>query len=173
MMEANIAPIIAAVAAASAAATAKRNNEKEEVMARYNSDDLNGWEFKIVRANTRKFRKQENIEKVREEEARAGWELVEKFDDHRLRFKRRVDRRSMDSHSDVDPYRSSVDSFDNNAKAIMIGLVLLTIGILVALGFFSGFDRGIMGGLTVPGIILILAFTLGIIAIVAFARSRR
>ena len=61
MMEANIAPIIAAVAAASAAATAKRNNEKEEVMARYNSDDLNGWEFKIVRANTRKFRKQESL----------------------------------------------------------------------------------------------------------------
>ena len=49
-------------------------DEKEEVeMTNYTQDDLDSnWEFKIVRASTRKFEDPEFFLKTCEEEARAG-----------------------------------------------------------------------------------------------------
>jgi len=87
------------VAAAAAAAERKRRLQKEEEqMTRYRTEELEGWEFKIVRAATRKFRRPEVLQRVCEEEARAGWEMLEKFDDSRIRFKRRIDHRAEDRH---------------------------------------------------------------------------
>jgi hypothetical protein len=76
-------------AAAAAAAAAARRRQEEEEMTRYSENDLSeGWEFKILRSNMNAFRKPENLKKYLEEEGRAGWVLVEKFDDNRLRLKR-------------------------------------------------------------------------------------
>jgi hypothetical protein len=77
------------VAAAAAAAQILAMHEEEERLTTYSPEDLSqGWEFKIVRANTRAFSKPEVMQQVCEEEAQSGWVLVEKFDDARLRFKR-------------------------------------------------------------------------------------
>jgi hypothetical protein len=54
---------------------------------------------------------------------------VEKFDDQRLRFKRRVERRSSDAHLEIDPYRTSTGFGGGKISALMIGLVLLMIGL--------------------------------------------
>ncbi len=170
MIEANIAPILAAIAASSAAAAAKRQREKEEKMATYKSDDMDGWEFKIVRANTRKFKNRETIERVCREETAAGWELVEKFDDYRLRFKRRVERRSMDGHLEADPYRSSIDSPNAGIVAAIIGTILVALGILLFIGFKVGFARGIFGGVTVTAVMLGLVVLLAIIFIIVAIR---
>ena len=67
-------------------------------MTQYGGEDLDGWEFKIVRSATSKFKSPDYVRRLCEEEARAGWEMVEKFDDHRIRFKRRVERRAEDAH---------------------------------------------------------------------------
>ncbi len=173
MSGASIVPIIAAIAASSAAAAAARKKrEEEEKMTKYNSDDLDGWEFKIFRANTRKFKTHEMVEKVRLEEAKAGWELVEKFDDYRLRFKRRVEKRSMDKHLEIDPYRSQLAAPKGRViAAIAAGLILL-VGLLVSLGVRFGFDRGVIEGLTIPGMILILIAGFGLVAAVVAVRKR-
>ncbi|MCP4549440.1 MAG: hypothetical protein GY835_23540 [bacterium] len=97
-------------------------------MATYKSDDLDGWEFKIVRSNTGKFRNYDAVNLLCQEEAQAGWEMVEKFDDQRIRFKRRVEKRSMDSHLQTDPYRTSVGMSENRAVVIGLGLVILLVG---------------------------------------------
>ena len=41
-------------------------------MTKYTADEIEGWEFKIVRASTRKFEDPEFFLKTCEEEARAG-----------------------------------------------------------------------------------------------------
>ena len=171
----SIIPVLAgSIAAASAAAAAKKRRKEEEKMTKYNSDDLDGWEFKIVRANTRKFKNKEMVEKVRQEEARAGWELIEKFDDYRLRFKRRVEKRSMDAHLEIDPYRSQVSSSNTVIWAVIIGIFLALTGILVLIGGRFGFVREVIGGFTVPGIILGLIVIIGfIVGIMAIAKRDR
>jgi hypothetical protein len=95
-------------AAAAAAAAARQMREEEEEMAKYSDAELNeGWEFKILRSNTAAFRKPEVLRQVCDEEVRAGWVLLEKFDNSRLRFKRPLSARANDaSLIDCDPYRT-------------------------------------------------------------------
>jgi hypothetical protein len=99
-----------ATAAAAAAAAEAARREEEEEMTQYGDDDLQGhWEFKIVRANTAAFTKPDILRQVCAEEARAGWILLEKFDDMRLRFKRPLSARSGDAdlvNIGIDPYRT-------------------------------------------------------------------
>lgn len=119
-----------AAAAAAAAARKKRLREEEEDMTGYSEHDLEGWEFKIVRANTRRFKTREAVETLCREEAKAGWEMVEKFDDTRIRFKRRVEKRSMDKHLDIDPYRSQVGMGEGKIAGLVIGIIALAGGLV-------------------------------------------
>jgi len=98
--------------AVTAGAAAKRRQmllEEEEDMTQYTQDDLtNDWEFKIVRSDTSVFRKAEVLSKLIEEEAQAGWVMLEKLDDSRVRFKRPRSARARDTYlpDGVDPYRT-------------------------------------------------------------------
>jgi hypothetical protein len=111
-------------------AIASEEEEEEEILARYDSKintdpaemgysngaiasqtrDLRllGWEFKIVRANRDLFRNPVILQRLCEEEAEAGWVLLEKLDDRRVRFKRPVALRDLIKRERLsfDPYRS-------------------------------------------------------------------
>jgi hypothetical protein len=95
----------AAAAAAAAAAERRRREQEEEEMTTYPPGD--DWEFKIVRANSNVFRNPRNLNRLLEEESVAGWSLVEKFDNQRIRLKRPRQARLNDSRlpPGVDPYR--------------------------------------------------------------------
>jgi len=43
---------------------------------------------------------------VLDEEARAGWQFLEKFDNYRLRLKRPANARDHDASLNFDPYRT-------------------------------------------------------------------
>jgi len=124
----------AAAAAAAAAAHARRLRAEEEEMTPYAPQDLDGWEFKILRANTQRFRDPHELRRVLAEEAEAGWELVEKFDDHRLRLKRRTECRERDSQLLLDPYRTWVGMSNNALAWIILGA---TVGVLVCIGVLA------------------------------------
>lgn len=68
---------------------------------------LVGWEYKIVRANRDLFRDQAVLQKLCQEEAKAGWILLEKLDDRRVRFKRLIALRNVLDEAQLphDPYR--------------------------------------------------------------------
>ncbi len=120
----------AGASAAIAAAAAKKRQEEED-MTRYNAEDLDGWEFKIVRSALERFSSYEKVQKLCQEESAAGWEMVEKFDNGRIRFKRRIENRSQDSHRAIDPYRSQF-SFGNSALAwSIVGLTVLLVGLVI------------------------------------------
>ncbi len=64
------------------------------------------WEFKILRSTTAAFRRRHTMEQALREEAEAGWTLLEKLDDSRLRLVRRRDAEGRDTRGTIDPYRS-------------------------------------------------------------------
>ncbi len=68
---------------------------------------LMGWEFKIVRANRELFRDPKLLQRLCKEEAEAGWILLEKLDDRRVRFKRPIALRDIldPEYLPHDPYR--------------------------------------------------------------------
>ena len=126
-----------AVTAAHAARKRRLREEQdrieEEEMTNYTTNDLeSNWEFKIVRSERGAFRKAEVFQQLMQEEAIAGWEMVEKLDDRRVRFKRRKQDRRKDATlpQGVDPYRTQ---FDGGASRTLI-LVLAGLVTMIALG---------------------------------------
>jgi hypothetical protein len=112
-------------AAAAAAAEQRRMGEEEEEMTPYTAGDLSqDWEFKIIRSATGGFRNTEFLRRTLEEEAQAGWVLVEKFDNSRVRLKRPAKARELDSKLHIDAYRTYVGMSD-----VAIGLTVAGIAI--------------------------------------------
>jgi hypothetical protein len=121
----------ATAAAAAAAARKRREQEEEEKLTTYDSEDMKGWEFKIVRSEMGKFKNRQFVEQVCKEEAQAGWEMLEKFDNTRIRFKRPIERRAQDPHLQIDPYRTSVGMSGGALALIIVTAVLAVVGIVV------------------------------------------
>lgn len=69
---------------------------------------MTGWEYKIVRASSDLFRNPAIFQNLCEEESQAGWILLEKLDDRRVRFKRPLGMREVIQTEllSFDPYRS-------------------------------------------------------------------
>jgi hypothetical protein len=123
-------------AAAAAAARARALREEEERLTNYSAEDLaQGWEFKIVRANTPAFRNSAVMQQVCAEEAQSGWELVEKFDNSRLRFKRPASARNIPSPAGIDPYRTTYGISQGALVAIILFCAFGALGLLLAVVF--------------------------------------
>jgi hypothetical protein len=120
----------AASAAAAAAAQAAAARKEEEEMTPYTPQDLaENWEFKILRSATGAFRNPDRLRSILEEEGRAGWTLVEKFDNARVRLKRPARARAGDSALGFDPHRTWVGM----KQGVFTLLVLLaTFGLMAA-----------------------------------------
>ncbi len=123
-----------ATAAAAAAQQQRRMQAEEEQMTTYQSDQLNGWEFKILRTSGRHFSDPVMLAEVLREEERSGWQLLEKFDDQRLRLKRHVDRRRLDRGREDDVYRTWVGRNPNQQAAIVLGVVFGVLGVIAVVG---------------------------------------
>ena len=120
-----------AAAAAAAAAHQAKMREEEETLTAYNNNDLEGWEFKIVRSAG--MIKGEKFTQLCEEEKQHGWEMIEKFDDYRVRFKRSTARRSQNSSSEIDPYRTTFGLTDTKVAFIVIGAIVTAMTIVALL----------------------------------------
>jgi len=105
-------------------------------MTTYGSDDLaHDWEFKIVRANTGVFRNPATLHRLLEEEAQAGWTMVEKFDNSRIRFKRPRQARTRDANlsTGIDPYRVHYGM----SAPLFVALMVMTIFGVIAVILLS------------------------------------
>jgi hypothetical protein len=133
----------AMIAAAAAEKRRREQEEEEEDMTGYTREELDGdWEFKIVRANMPVFQNRERLRKLIEDEARAGWVMLEKLDDQRVRFKRSRSARERDAMlpPEVDPYRTQYGALGSQVViGLVVGLLLLALlGGLVAFLMVSG-----------------------------------
>lgn len=86
-------------------------------------------EYKIVQSTTPHFAKAGNLKAVLEEEAQSGWQLVEKFDNYKIRLQRDISHRSGDATRSVDAYRTQVGLSNwvtySAAAILTIAVVLL------------------------------------------------
>lgn len=157
-----------------AAEKKRRDDEKEEEeMTNYSVDELdNNWEFKIVRSESGAFRKPEVFQRMLQEEQIAGWELVEKLDNRRVRLKRHKDARRKDAMlpRGYDPYRTNFGS-SVARLSIILGVVfaMMLIAGLAVLGIASG-DAGSEPALIAP--VLVVTFIV-VVLIATFAVMRR
>jgi hypothetical protein len=137
-------------AGASAAAAAEQHRlQEEEEMTSYSQEELQSWEFKIVRANTGVFSKPEVLNKLIQEEAQASWIMVEKFDDSRVRFKRPLSAREKDVQlpPGIDPYRTHYGM--SPLRFTLLILVAVLLGACAILTVIIGLTGMLIGsGLT-------------------------
>jgi hypothetical protein len=131
----------AAAGAADAAMKLKRDQEEEEEVTPFNSDPSGAVEYKIIRSVTGAFKNPAKFRAALEEEAKAGWELVEKLDDSRARLRRSVTWRQKDGELSQDPYRIKVGMSES---ALVLWIFL-----------------GVLGGMT-----LLIGLLIGILALV-------
>jgi hypothetical protein len=90
--------------AAAAAAAKRRREEEEEHMTPYTARDLDeNWEFKILRSASGAFKDPAVMQRYLAEEVQAGWTLVEKFDNSRIRLKRPAAARQQDPNAPSTP----------------------------------------------------------------------
>lgn len=128
----------AAAAAAGAAAAAQRakQREEEEYLTMYNRDELDQeWEFKIVRSSTGAFRNPEKLRQLFLEEAQAGWTFLEKFDNHRVRFKRLRSAAYNDSLAGIDPYRTNFGMSEGALVVVILVAVFGSMALILGLLF--------------------------------------
>lgn len=138
----SIVPIIASTAAITAAAARKKRLEKEEEdMTRYNGENMEKWEFKIIRSATGKFKNYDVVRQLCQEESRFGWEMMEKFDNNRIRFKRPIEKRANDQYQQGDPYRTSYGMGEGALVAMILGTIGLATGLVLLIVYLikSGF----------------------------------
>jgi hypothetical protein len=66
------------------------------------------WEYKIVRAPNGEFGQRDHLRALLEQEGRAGWQMLEKYDDWQVRFRRPRSARRWDGNlpPEIDPYRT-------------------------------------------------------------------
>ncbi len=85
-------------------------------------------EYKIVQSTTPHFAKTGNLKAVLDEEAQSGWQLVEKFDNYKIRLQRDITHRTGDGTRHVDAYRTQVGLSNwvtySAAAALTIAVVL-------------------------------------------------
>jgi hypothetical protein len=116
-----------------------REEVEEENLTRYesntSSDQPKGWEFKILRTNSGGFRSRKVLNKVCTEESQAGWILLEKLDDHRLRFRRPVTARDRDNQCKIDPYRTRFGVSELVETWTTVVVLLLIMSSAAILGF--------------------------------------
>ena len=111
----------------SAAEPARRTQVRpEETAIPYTLGELaDGWEFKMIRSQLGLFVRREFRERILAEEGRAGWILVEIFDDHQMRLKRLRKLHPEPKVDDYDPYRVIVDGPERVRQGWLDGVISL------------------------------------------------
>lgn len=118
----------------------KKRQAKEEKMG-YNQEELeNDWEFKILKSAAGKFKKYEVIEQVKAEESAAGWIMVEKFDNNRIRFKRPKSAVKNDYLLPpyIDPYRTNFGMSEAAFAFSIVGVIAIPIIAFIVIGILTG-----------------------------------
>jgi hypothetical protein len=122
--------------AAAAAAARRRREQEEEEMTMMNTDPSGAVEYKIIRSATGAFKDPAKFRAALDEEARAGWELVEKLDNSRARLRRSTECRKRDAELGQDPYRTQV-GMREGVLALCIVVAVLTV-VALLLGAVAG-----------------------------------
>ncbi|WP_237132970.1 hypothetical protein [Pseudohongiella sp. O18] len=92
-------------------------------------------EYKVIQSTVPYFAKPANLKQTLHEEAQAGWQLVEKFDNFKIRLQRDIAQRDSDHTRQLDPYRCHVGPSNAVTYSVTAVLtILVVLAIFVAVG---------------------------------------
>jgi hypothetical protein len=93
------------------------------------------WEYKVVHAPNGEFGQREHLRAVLRQEGRAGWVMVEKYDDRQVLFRRPRSASWWDDRlpPGVDPYRSVYTAVYENDWVYALALAAGVMFVIVAL----------------------------------------
>src|SRR5205807_8364276 len=97
--------------------------------------------YNIIHSVSRAIKEPAKIRAALYEDARAGWDKVEKLDNYRARLRRSTECRKRDAGLGQDPYRTQVGISEG---ALAIGIV---VGVLVGLALLIGVVVSIVAAL--------------------------
>jgi hypothetical protein len=120
-------------AAAAAAAQRRRREQEEEEMTMANTDPSGTIEYKIIRSARGEFKNPAKFRSALDEEARAGWELVEKLDNSRARLRRSIECRKRDADLGQDAYRTEIGMSETVYALWIVAAVVLIIPLVIGL----------------------------------------
>lgn len=100
-------------------------------MTLMNSDPSGKFEYKIIRSAWGAFKDPTKFRAALDEEARAGWELLEKLDESRARLRRSIDCRNGDAGLGQDPYRTDVEINYDEIVLRALGLLLVGLALII------------------------------------------
>ena len=92
-------------------------------------------EYKVMQAQTPLFSDTAKMHEVLEQEAKAGWQLLEKEDNYRIKLQRNVSNRENDKNLDFDAYRSTVgvSSVVTYGATAMVTIAIVSVILYLAL----------------------------------------
>lgn len=91
-------------------------------------------EYKIIQSQTPMFTDTTKMHEILEQEAKAGWRLLEKEDNYRLKLQRDISNRANDASLDIDAYRTTVGLSSMVTKG---ATALLTMAIVSVILYFA------------------------------------
>jgi hypothetical protein len=126
-------------ASAAAAAVQRQREHEEEEMTMANTDSSGTIEYKIIRSATGAFKDPAKFRAALDEEARAGWDLVEKLDNYRARLRRPIECRKRDAELGQDPYRTQVGISEGAVvlRILIVVLLFIPLGIGAVIGILA------------------------------------
>lgn len=92
-------------------------------------------EFKTMQAQTPLFADSKKMQEILLEEAKAGWDLLEKEDNYRIKLQRDIDNRSNDESLSIDAYRTTVGV----SSVLTYGMTALATVLIVSVILYFAF----------------------------------
>lgn len=94
-------------------------------------------EYKTVQAQTPLFADTNKMQEILAEEAKAGWDLLEKEDNYRIKLQRDIDNRNADGNLEIDAYRSTVGVSSVFTYGITAVVTILIVSVILYFAFTS------------------------------------
>ncbi|PCI73978.1 MAG: hypothetical protein COB20_15630 [SAR86 cluster bacterium] len=91
-------------------------------------------EYKTIQAQTPLFADSKQMHAMLEEEAKAGWQMLWKEDNYKIKLQRETSHRENDKNLDFDAYRSTVGV---SSVVTYVGTALLTLAIVSVILYFA------------------------------------
>ena len=94
-------------------------------------------EYKVITSQTALFGDTAKMHEVLDQEAKAGWRLLEKQDNYKIRLQREVSHRENDSNLDIDAYRTAVGVSSMITYGAAATLTLVIVSMILYITFWN------------------------------------
>lgn len=94
-------------------------------------------EYKVIQSQTPLFADTAKMQEVLAEESKAGWRLLEKEDNYKIRVQRDISHRANDANLGLDAYRTTVGVSSMVTYGVTALITLAVVSVILYLALLS------------------------------------